>query len=104
YLEFARPDRLVEGARLQRLGPRHGLAGVVDIDRNGADAGTVRDKVRMRETVRLAIDHEIDMALRPALDILAAMRAGLAKAELAEQGGELFGLLFADGEFDEADA
>ena len=58
----------------------------------------------MGKSVRLAIDDEFDMPLRPALDILAAMRAGLAKAELAEQRGQIRGLGFADGEFDEADA
>src|SRR3954469_8261026 len=56
----------------------------------------------MGKTIRLAIDHEVDMALRPALDVLAAMSAGLAKAELAEQRREVAGFFFADGEFDEA--
>src|SRR5437763_1183965 len=58
----------------------------------------------MRKTIRLAIDHEINMALRPALDVLAAMSAGLAKTELSEQSGKVAGFFFADGEFDEADA
>ena len=90
--EFARPDRLVEGPRLQRFRARHGPGGVVDINGDGADAGAVRDKVRMRKAIRFAIDHEIDMALRPAFDVLAAMRAGLAKTELAEQRREVAGL------------
>src|SRR6185436_19359769 len=95
--EFARPDGLVEGPRLQRLRPRHGAAGVIHVNGDGADAGPMRDEVRMRKAVRLAIDHEIDVTLRPALDVLAAMRASLAKAELAEQRGKVVCLLFADG-------
>ena len=82
--EFARPDRLLEGERLQRLRARHGPAGIIDIHSDGADPRTMRDVMRVRETIRLAIDDEFDMALRPALDILTAMRPGLAKAELAE--------------------
>src|SRR5947207_15465642 len=58
----------------------------------------------MRKSIRLAIDHEVDMPLRPALDVLAAMRAGPAKTKLAEQRREVAGFFFADGEFDEADA
>src|SRR5258705_5874081 len=58
----------------------------------------------MGEAVRFAIDHEFNIALRPALHVLAAMGTGLAKAELAEQRGQLSGFGFIEGEFDEADA
>ena len=80
------------------------LSGIIDVDRDGADAWAMRDVVRMGKAVRFAIDDQFDIALRPALDILAAMGTGLAKAELAEQRGQLPGFGFIDGEFDEADA
>src|SRR4029079_6225404 len=91
--EFARPDGLIEGSRFQRFRPRHDTAGIIHIDGDGADTGAMRDEMRMRKAVRLAVDHEVDMTLRPAFDILAAMRAGLAKTELAEQRREIVGLL-----------
>ena len=62
------------------------------------------DVVRMGKAIRFAIDDQLDVALRPARDVLAAMRTGPAKAELLEQRGEVACLGIADGEFDEADA
>jgi hypothetical protein len=41
--KFAQPDRRMEGADLQRVRTCHGLAGVIDVDRNRANARTVRD-------------------------------------------------------------
>src|SRR5438552_4918234 len=102
--QFARPDRLIEGARLQGFGTRHGGADVVDVDRDGANAGAVGDEVRMGKAVRLAIDDELDIALRPALDVLAAVGAGLAKTELAEQRRQIFRLGLVGRELDEANA
>jgi len=90
-LQLARPDRLIEGACLQCLGALHGKARIVDVKRDGADTGTVRHVMRMREAVGLAIDHELDLALRPALHRLAAMLAGFAEAELRQQTGKLAG-------------
>src|SRR5689334_21260121 len=58
----------------------------------------------MGKAVPLAIDHQFDVALRPAFDVLAEMGAGLAEAELAEQGGQILGLCLIDGEFDKTDA
>ena len=55
----------------------------------------------MRKTILLAIDHEFDLALRPPLHILAAVDAGLAKAELVEQHREVARFRIAHGEFDE---
>jgi hypothetical protein len=62
----------------------------------------MRHVVRMGEAVRFAIDHQFDIALRPALDVLAAMGAGFLETELAEQRGQLPGFGFIDSEFDEA--
>ena len=58
----------------------------------------------MSKTVRLTIDDEIDLPLRPALNVFAAMRTGLAKAELTKQRGKFACLGVADGEFDKAHA
>ena len=80
------------------------MAGIVDVERDGADARTVGDVVRMRKAVGFAVDDEFDLALRPPLDRLAAMQPGLAEAELAEQFGEIAGLVLVDGEFHKADA
>src|SRR5438445_5243796 len=102
--KFAGSDRLIESVRLQRFGARHGLSGVIDVDRNGADSGAMRDEVRMGKAVRLAIDDELDITLRPALHVLAAMRTGFAEAELTEQRRQIFGFDLIDGEFYETDA
>src|ERR1700730_12186660 len=103
-LEFARPDRLVECSRLQRVRARHDVVGVVDVQSDGAHARPMGDVMRMREAVGLAIDDEFNLALGPPLDGLAAMLAGFAKAELAKQGGEIGSLGLVDGKFQKPDA
>src|SRR5689334_12432775 len=57
----------------------------------------------MRKAVRIGVDDELDLSLRPALHGLAAMLAGLAEAELAEHLGERGSLVFVDGELQKAD-
>src|ERR1700730_14685456 len=102
-LEFARPDRLVECSRLQRVRARHDVVGVVDVQSDGAHARPMGDVMRMREAVGLAIDDEFNLALGPTLDGLAAMLAGFAKAELAKQAGEIGSLGLVDGKFQKPD-
>ena len=102
--EFTGPYRLVESPRLQRFCAGHGFVGSVDVDRDRADAGAMRDVVRMGKAIRFTVDNQLDITLRPALDFLAAMGTGLAKAKLAKQRGQIPGLGFVDGEFDESDA
>ena len=75
---------MIESARLERFRAGHGFADVIDIDRDRADAGAMSDVVRMGKAIGLAIDDQIDVALRPPFDVLAAMGTGFAKAELAE--------------------
>ena len=102
--QFARPYRLIEGQRLERFRALHGFFGIIDINRDGADSRAVGDIVRVGKAIRLAIDDQLDIALRPSLHVLAAMRTGLAKTELAEQRGQIPGFGFIDSKFDKSDA
>src|SRR6476620_5436575 len=83
--KLAGPDRRMKSVRLQHFRAGHGWPGVIDVDRDGADAWAMRQVARGGEAVRFAIDHQFDIALGPAHDVLAAIGVGVSEAELAEQ-------------------
>jgi hypothetical protein len=60
--------------------------------------------MRVGEAVGLGVDDQVDRSLRPAVDRLRAMAAGLAETEPAQENAKVLGGGFVDGEFDEADA
>ena len=60
--------------------------------------------VRMRETALLTVDHEIDRALPPTIDLLGAMPPDFSESESSQHGFEPLRFVIRGCEFDEFDA
>ena len=83
--QLARADRLAERRVAELLGAVERGRRVVDLQAHRANRRSVRKLMRVREAVLVAVEDEIDPALRPARDRLRLVLADLAESQSGEQ-------------------
>ena len=102
--ELARADGAAMDGREESLGAAELGGGIAGPQAERGDRGAVGDEVGVGEALLLHVEHEVDLALRVAFDVLGEMAAGVGEAHRAKQGGELFGIGLVDGELEEGGA
>ena len=85
---FAGSDLAGVALALQRARPLERLVDRIDAERDRAHRGPMQQRERVGEALALAVDDEVDLALRIEIDVLRAVPPSALESEALEQRGQ----------------